>query len=285
MLQELLSQYPRLLEKHLQTLLELAEPNSDKIYELYKTCKVDGLTDLNQAQFKKELLNFYARPYHERRKSHFDFIMNRPLPGDIFSLFQLNFKTAEIKNEDIHRLSSWSYNLLRLSLKIDSPVLSFEMIEKTLNQLTHPEVGEKVENLTFEDFYLKWNSVVHAQYGSKYQTEIKNILSEFQKLDKESSSSIDVTDREIHEYDWVRNIRLSAFNNKDLSDYPFASGPQTQYMKELFRTAQLYRLSFHSKSKIIELKKESIRLTLLKKCDFYLYEFERFKQWGQKQSQ
>ncbi|MES2856897.1 MAG: hypothetical protein V4692_13595, partial [Bdellovibrionota bacterium] len=135
MIKELWGSFPRLLEQNINGLLDGALPNSTKAFMLYKACKNDDLWNGTFDQFYSRLEEFYARPKVQRKKSDFDRFLDRPMDQEIYTGFHLNFRTALVSEKSVMDLASWTHNLIRVSKKLDSEIISLEIITQTLNYI------------------------------------------------------------------------------------------------------------------------------------------------------
>ena len=282
---ELWQSFPRLFEQRFLSLLDSAHPTSEKTNELYKALKLEGLLSESREHFQARLQQYYSIHRSERRKSHLDYFLNRPMPQSVFSSFELSFQTAEISEENIHHLANWSHNMIRLGYKRSSDLISTTTLKNTILHLLSQQKKNEGRTIEFSDFCHSWAVVVENsqfQNASAVRDEFLNLLNEFKRIDQASRSGqmgevlqlIEV--REAKELAWVKAIRLQAFNEESLNAYPFQDGPFTQFMKELLRTAILYNLAIGSKKSDLLSYQQKIRTTLLHKCDLFIYDHENF---------
>jgi hypothetical protein len=278
MIRELWSSFPRLLEQNINGLLDTAGPNPMTAYRLYKACKADGLWSENFDTFSSRMTQFFSRPRAQRRKSHFDYYLNRPMPQDVYAGFYMNFRTAVVSEDSIHGLANWAHNLLRVGYKTTSAVISMDVLKQTLYRITNPLPHEKDDNIEFEDFSSVWQASVFKLFGNKYDHEIKPIVKELNRL----NASLKEAERlqqlnpapAIHipkvEMDWVRDVHLAVVAREKVPDFPLEAGPEKQFLKDLVRTISLYKIAQGSSLSELINHREKIRLTIIKRCEFFL---------------
>lgn len=280
MVQELWKSFPRLLEQNLNGLLETAEPNPALAYRLYKTCKLDGLWDQNFEVFSTRLVQFYLIPRSERRKSHFDYYLNRPLSQDQFAQFHINFRTAEIAESSIHNLATWAHHLIRRGYKRTLEVASVALLRSTFFKLTRPGPLEKAEDLTLSDFFEAWEGCVFRTHGRKFEFEFKKIRRELERMDEalkaeerlallngSASVSLELSQTDL---DWVQRLRDSVKDRLSFEAGFFAQKFESEFLKDLLKAGTLYHmLAVSSRTDLIS-QRERVRNTILKRCDFIL---------------
>lgn len=277
MIQELWHSFPRLLEQHIHSLLDRAEPNSMKAFHLYKSCQRENLWNESFEKFSSRLGDFFAKPRAERRKSDLDLLMNRPVSSDVFADFHLDFRSAVVDSRALLNIASWAHHLMRVSLKTDCAVISGDVLTRTLQRLTQPGVSEKADGLEFDDFCLAWKKIVFGLFGRKYDTEFQRILRELDHLqatlreeEKEKAEgraflpTIYLTQTEI---DWTMAVHRAVVANEEAPKFPLSRGPQKQRLAELKRTIDLYHIVRTSKTPEFIQHRETIRATLIDRCE------------------
>lgn len=284
MIQEWWQSFPRLLEQKINALLDDVEPSPAKAFQLYKTCQMENLWSDSFEKFSRKLMDFYSKPRRDRRKSDLDRLLDRPINSRLFENFHLNFHNALVNSSTVMNIVSWAHNLMRVSLKTDSVVISLDVLGRTLHYITHPPLFEKSENILFEDFCNSWKKIVFQLFGKKYDAELNKIMNELQWLNtqiKEAEEAhggpiffptIYLTQTEI---DWVEAIQKAVLKNTPVPDFPLSRGPQKPRLLELERTSRLYRIVETTKLPELLKHRERIRITLLDQCDRLLRERAR----------
>lgn len=282
MIQELWGSFPRLLEQNINGLLDTAEPNPTKAFQLYKACKNDDLWRENFDQFSKALHEFYAAPRHQRRKSAFDQFLDRPMPSDIFLQFHLNFRTAVVEERAVNDLASWAHNLIRVGKKTMSAVISLDVMTKTLKAITQPGPFDKAENIEFEDFCSVWKKTVTKLFGTKEDREFQAIVGELRKINQEHHEMeelsglirlplLQITPIELQ---WIQMVRLAALAHSKIPKAPVAHGARKQVLKDLDRVIQLYELVLVTGIPELLKHRDATRLTLIDRCDHLIADAE-----------
>lgn len=280
MINELWGSFPRLLEQNINGLLDTAEPRPTKAFQLYKRCQQEDLWSGSYEEFSKILNDFFSKPRMQRRKSDVDKFLDRPMDHDVFSAFHLNFRTALVSEKEVDDLASWTHHLIRVAKKIDSEVISLDTILKTLKSITNPKPLEKAEDITFEDFCATWKKTVFASFGETFETELTTLVTELRainsdlkQLEKASPGNLLPT---LYltppEFEWVEAVQLAAIENKGIPKFPFAKGPSKQRLLDLERVITLYELVQMTTLPELLKHRESIRLTLLDRCQGLLKE-------------
>ena len=280
MMNELWESFPRLLEQNVNSLLDTAEPNPVKAFQLYKTCKNDDLWRENFASFSSALREFYSKPRHARRKGHFDRLLDRPMDSHVFGHFHLNFRTAQVDDRSINDLASWAHNLIRVSKKSMSAVFSVDVMTATLKAVVTPGPLDKAENIEFDDICEKWKTVVGRTFGAEQTRELNLLVSELQQMNSEHHELEEVSglipfphlQMTPVEIDWIKLVRLAALAHAKIPKPPVSTVLRKQTLKELDRVIQLYELVLVTKIDELVKHRESTRVTLIDRCDTILGE-------------
>lgn len=284
MIKELWNSFPHLLEEKINALLDNAEPNTRKAFQLYKSCQREDLWSGTFEEFSDCLNQYFSLSKRERNKSEIDKFLERPVPTDVYANFQLDFHSALVDNKALSEIASWSHHLMRISLKTNSSVISTDILSKTLQYITNPPLFEKAKNIVFEDFCDAWKKIVFKFFGKKYDAEFSKIISELTWLrtqeleDRKSSGStkfiptIYLTQTEIT---WTEEVKKAVENNSSIPKFPLSRGPDKQRLMDLDRTISLYRIVQTTKLPELLEQREKIRTTLLDRCNRLLQECAR----------
>ncbi|KHD87538.1 MAG: hypothetical protein OM95_13935 [Bdellovibrio sp. ArHS] len=285
MIKELWSSFPRLLEQRINALLDEAEPNPIKAFQLYKTCQRESLWSDTFEKFSKQLETFFALPKSERKKSSLDALLERPVDVLVWEDFHLNFRTAVVDSRSVSHLVSWAHHLMRVSLKTNSSVISADVLQRTLHYITNPPLYEKAKDITFEDFCSAWKKIVFQLFGKKHDDDLNHILKELHWLNtqlknveqtKEGGArfypTIYLTQTEI---DWVTDVQKSVVANCPVPKFPLSRGPQKQRLSDLERAIQLYRIVQTTQLPELLEHRDNIRVTILDRCANLLRERAR----------
>lgn len=276
MIAEMWRSFPRLIEQNINGLLDTAPPNPAKAFMLYKTCQQEELWSEDYPKFAKKLHEFFSTPRGDRRKGHFDQFLNRPMDQDTYSNFHVNFRSATVSEKALNNVANWAHNLIRVSRKTTSAVISMEIMVKTLKYITNPPPFEKAENIEFEDFCVAWQKTVFKAYGKQHDRELGSILTELTQVHarlKEAEQhaqlrgmtrTYDLTQTEV---DWVQAVRSAAFELQDIPDFPIVGEPQKDFLKDLVRVIALYRVVQTTKFPELIKHRGNIRSTILDRCD------------------
>lgn len=284
MIKELWSSFPQLLEEKLNALLDEAEPSAERAFQLYKTCQQENAWSGSFETFSEHLTRFFHLPKPERRKSLFDTYLERPLSRYAFEGFDLDFRSAEVNAGSLRQLANWSHHLMRVGYKTNSVIISEDVIGKTLHQLTHPSFFDKAKDLKFEDFCASWKKVVFKLFGKKYDTEFQKIVSELRWMHKqnEEAAAADKTPAFVPtiyltqtEIDWTEAVKYATENDQDIPKFPLSRGPQKQRLMDLERTISLYKIVQRSQLPEFTKHRDSIRATILHRCEGLLRERAR----------
>lgn len=281
MIKELWSTFPRLIEERINGLLDEAEPSSTKAFQLYKTCQAESLWDESFEKFSRCLGDYFSMPKRQRHKSDFDRYLKAPMKSDVFESFQLTFRNAWVDSRSLINLANWAHNLIRVSQKTESVVISTDVLTKTLQYITNPPLFEKAENIEFADFCAAWKKTVFNIFGKKHDADLEKILSELQRLDAQLKAeeasprkeafvpTIYLTQTEI---DWTVAVQEAALQRSSIPNFPLSRGPQKQRLIDLQRTIELYRIVQTSKFPELIQHRENIRSTIIDRCATLLRE-------------
>lgn len=284
MIKELWNTFPRLLEQRINGLLDEAEPSAAKAFQLYKACQRESVWMDSFEKFSDHLNSFFAIPRSERKKSHFDTFLDRPMSTFAYEGFDLDFRTAAVNEASLQNLSNWAHNLMRVGAKTDTVVISADVISKTLQYITHPPAFEKAKDLKFEDFCAAWKKTVFRLFGKKYDAEFQKILNEIQWLQKQ------LQERENHspsesffptiyltqtEIDWTTSVLKAAAEDLEIPKFPLSRGPEKQRLVDLERTISLYKIVQKTKLEDFIKHRDSIKATILDRCQTLLKERAR----------
>lgn len=276
MLQELWGLFPRLMEQNINGLLDGAEPTAARVLQLYRILREEELWYGEFRDFRLALAEFYSRPRREREKSDFDRRLSRPMNHETYEGFELNFRTAVIPEKSIEDLASWAHHLIRVSKKTNHPVISRDVMKKTLERITNPGPNEKAKQIEFDDFCSAWETTVESQLGLRHDPEFDAILQEMQVIHiglKESdriarenleTPSVYLTRTEV---DWITDVRRAAYERGPIADFPGARAPQKICLLELGRVISLYRIVRVTKDPDLAKQRENVRVTILDRCD------------------
>ncbi len=279
MVQVLWSTFPRLMEQNLNGLLDGAQPTALKAFQLYKTCRNEGLWNEGLEKFARHLEDFFSRPVVERRKSHFDVHLRHPMDHHLYSDFELNFRSAVVSEQSITDLASWAHNLIRVAKKTSAAFASIDVMTRTIRRITQPPPLAKAENIEFDDFCEAWRETISKHYGSGEDKEFGEIVTELKWLNAELKrseqgarstpppASLYLTPGES---EWTTEVYRAAFEWSEVPDYPLPYEPEKKLVKELMRVILLYRIARVSKLPEILENREKIRATLLDRCEVLL---------------
>ena len=279
-MQDLWGSFPRLLEQNINGLLDHAEPNPVKAFQLYKACKNEDVWRENFDSFSKVLAAFYAKPRGTRRKSAIDQLLDRPMPSDVFQNFHLTFRTAAIEEKQISDLASWAHNLIRVSRKTINAVIGLDVMTATLKSVVNPGPLDKEENIDFDDFCGAWKKTVKTKFGDQHAEEFTQLVNELQKLnddhhDLEEVSGLirlpllQITDVEL---EWIKLVRLSALAQSKIPKPPPQYGQRKQALRDLDRVIQLYEIVLETKIGELTKHRQSTRFTLIDRCNTLIAE-------------
>ncbi len=281
MIQDTWKLFPRLIEQRINGLLEEAEPSNTKAYQLYKTCKSENLWRNSFELFNVHLSDYFSLPKSERAKSYFDKFLDRPMNRSIYDSFSLSFRTAHINFEALSQTASWSHNVLKINSSGAEEIISSHVFFETLHRITNPPLLEKESDIDFEDFCIAWKKTVFTIFGSKFNSDMEELLKEVRWLNKLQKNpelrlekfklkpSIYLTQTEII---WTAEVQEAVFENRKAPDFPLSRGPEKEKLVFLERTVRLYNLSINSPLPKLIGHSESIRTTVLDQCGWLLRE-------------
>lgn len=281
MLQDTWKLFPRIIEQKINGLLDEAEPNNMKAYQLYKSCKNENLWRNSFELFNIHLVDYFSLPKSERAKSYFDKFLDRPMNRSLFDSFSLNFRTAHIRFENLAETASWSHNMMKIHCNSKEEIISSHVFIETLRTITNPPLFEKESDIEFEDFCIAWKKTVFTLFGTRYTPDLEVILKEVRWLNKlqknpelqiekfKTRPSIYLTQTEI---DWTAAVQEAAFSNRKAPEYPLTRGPHKEKLIFLERTVTLYNISQTTTLPKLTEHRESIRLTILDQCGWLLRE-------------
>lgn len=282
MIKELWSNFPRLLEQKINALLDEAEPNPIKAFQLFKSCQRESLWLESFEKFSEKLNHFFSLPKADRHKSELDRFLIRPMSAVLFDSFHLHFGNSLVNNKSLLDIVSWAHNLMRVGYKTNSPVISTDVLHKTLHHITTPRLFEKVQNIEFEDFCAAWKKIVFKLFGSKYDSEFTAILNELHWLNIQLKNEEKNSSREASfvptiyltqtEIDWTVEVRKAVEENSSVPKFPLTKGPQKQRLIDLTRTISLYKIVQTTRLPEFIKQRENIRTTILDQCDRLLKE-------------
>ncbi|MEK6627497.1 MAG: hypothetical protein AABY53_02635 [Bdellovibrionota bacterium] len=278
-MQEAWTLFPHLIEQKINGLLEQAEPNNTKAYQLYKACKNEQLWRNSFELFNVHLGDYYSVPKSNRAKSYFDNFLDRPMSRVIYDSFSLNFRTAQVSSMDLLSIADWSHNMIKNNCSTDSAVVSIDVFTRTLHFITSPPAYEKDQDIEFEDFCIAWKKIVFTLFGNRLDIEFEEILKEVRWLNKQRkmtelnyknkhhSPHIYLTQTEI---DWTSSVQVAAFENESAPKFPLSRGPDKEKLIHLERTVRLYNIiSTSTRTEALE-HQDKVRNTLLDQCSWLL---------------
>lgn len=272
------------MEQKINALLDDAEPSPAKAFQLYKACQRESLWNDSFEKFSSRLSDFFAKPRQNRRKSDLDRLLDRPMDSRLYEDFHLNFHNALVNATTVVNLVSWAHNLMRVSLKTDSVVISLDVLGRTLHYITHPPLFEKGDNILFEDFCASWKKTVFQLFGKKYDAEFDKIMKEIQWLNTQIKETEEEAGGPVFfpsiylnqtEIDWVEGIRKAILENTLVPNFPLSRGPQKPRLMDLERTCKLYKIVETTKLPELLVHRDRIRITLLDQCERLLRERAR----------
>lgn len=282
MIKELWNSFPKLLVQKINALLDHAEPNPSKAFQLYKSCQRENLWQDSFERFSYKINQFFSLPKTERNKSRLDCFLDRPMDMVLYQDFQLYFGNCVVDGKTLQDLISWTHNLIRVGYKTDSILISIDILSKTFHLIVNPPIFEKVQRIQFTDFCAAWKKIVFQFFGSKYDSEFSLLLNEVNRLDQqlaiEQESRTDdnpfiptiyLTQTEI---DWTIAVKKAVEQNAVIPKYPLSKGPQKQRLVDLSRTISLYKIVQTTRLPEFMNHRDSIRTTILNQCDRLLQE-------------
>ena len=185
MVQDTWKSFPRQIVQKINSLLDVAEPNQTKAFQLYKMCQFENLWRGSFESFSDHLSDFFKVVKSERNKSDFDRYLNRPMDFVSYENFHLTFRSADIESQSIRDIASWAHHMLRLQFKSELAVFSIQALYETVFALTHPSYTDKDHDIEFEDFCVSWQQTSIKLFVKRYEHLQTQILSDLRKLHKE----------------------------------------------------------------------------------------------------
>ncbi len=264
--------FPRLIEQRINGLLNHAVPNRMKSYQIYKTCQNESLFRETFTTFNSHLSHFFTIEPAERNKGRFDCYLDRPMHKSVYEMFELDFRTAEIEREEIHRVGNWAHNMMRTNCQITGCLISGEVLDQTVDYITHPPVFEKARDIEFEDFCAAWKRVVFQLFGRRYDNEVSRVLKELHALNMEQILAeknlqplplISLTQTEI---DWTLAVQKAADERGPMPVYPLMRGPQKPALVQLERVVQLYNIMMVTTKPELLDQRINVIATVLYRC-------------------
>lgn len=281
MIQDTWKLFPRLIEQKINGLLDEAEPNNAKAFQLYKTCKNENLWRNSFELFRLHLIDYFSLSKSERAKSYFDNFLDRPMSRYIHDSFSLTFRTAQINHHSLIETANWSHNVIKANYNACNEVISCDIFIKTLQYITEPPLYEKDHDIEFEDFCIAWKKTVFTVFGNKYDAELEMILKEirwFNKIQKNPELQIEktkfrpgiyLTQTEI---DWTISVQDAVFDHRIAPKFPLSRGPDKVRLSNLERTVVLYNIIQNKNLPQLMQHLESVRNTILDQCGWLLRE-------------
>ncbi len=273
MMHDMWKLFPRLIEKKINALLEEAEPNRMKSFHLYKTCQNENLWNKSFEEFREQLHQFFSLPQPERSKSRFDYYLNRPMHKSIYGLFDLDFRNGVVNESALQSVSNWAHHMLRINTRTSSPVISLEVMKKTMNSIVNPGPFDKAQDIEFSDFCDTWKRICFTLFGRRFDSDLTQVLEQLKALDQEQQlleqnrqylPRIYLTQTEI---DWTQALLSAAQETARLPKYPLSRGPQKEALVEIEKVAQLYSLVMESDKTDFIPYRDRIRETLVFRCE------------------
>lgn len=264
--------FPRLIEQKINALLDEAEPNDIKAYQLYKTCKNENLWRNSFELFQLHLSDFFSLPKSERVKSYFDKFLDRPMNRIIYDGFTLNFRTSQTNQTHLTQTAKWTHQIMKNNCNTSEEIISAYVFTQTLNYITRPPAYEKDHDIEFEDFCIAWKKTVFSLFGNQYNSELEDILREIRWLNQllknpapeneitKFRPGIYLTQTEI---DWTSSVQEAVFEYRIAPHFPLSKGPQKEKLINLNRAVSLYNIVLRTDKAEVKKHLESVRLTIL----------------------
>ncbi|WP_413290952.1 hypothetical protein [Bdellovibrio sp. HCB337] len=279
MISELWSAFPQMIVQKINGLLDDAEPNPARAFQIYKACQAENLWNETFEKFSQHLQGYFSLSRHERRKSHFDRALSRPMSMEIYEKFHLTFRSALVNNRTLLDIASWAHHLVRVGYKTTCPVASEDVFTKTLQYITNPPHFEKDENIDLDDFCSAWTKTVNKLFGKTYDDEFNKLLKEIHSLNLQiKEAEVKVHDGQFFptiyltqtEIDWTIAVRTAAVDYKPIPKFPLSRGPKKQRLCTLYSTIGLYALVLTAKDAVLLKHRETLRDKILEQCDSLL---------------
>jgi hypothetical protein len=273
MINDMWKLFPRLIEEKINGLLDEAEPNRMKSFQIYKACQYENLWNRSYEDFCEHLRNFYFLPRIERIKSRFDIYLDRPMHKSLFEQFQLDFRNSSVNSSSLMNVSNWAHHMLRINSGTTCQIISLDVMKKTFNSIVNPSAFEKAQDIEFEDFCRAWKGICFNLFGRKYDAELSRVLKELQLLNHEQQQlerglrqipRVYLTQTEI---DWTEGVLLCAKSAKKIPTYPLSRGPQKAELIEIEKIVQLHSLVFESDNPELMQHLQNVRTTLIFRCE------------------
>jgi hypothetical protein len=286
MIRETRNSFPQRLENKINSLLDEAEPNSTKAFQIYKTLQREELWNESFESFSRQLNQYFQTPRPQRRKSDFDACLERPMSMEVYENFHLDFHNSRVNNKSVMGIAQWAHHNMRMRYQIDGLIVSNDVLHRTLKYITSPPRFEKSQDITFEDFTAAWKKVVFHLFGRKYDRELETVLLQINRVSEEVDNfenevtvadggfvpGIYLTQTEI---DWTMSVQLAVKGNEDTPRFPLSRGPEKMRLLELSKTISLYKIVRTTQNPDFISHREKIRSTIIELCDRLLKERAR----------
>lgn len=276
MIADLWETFPRALVHHVNGLLDTATPTPHRAFMIYKACQTEGLWEESFEKFSHHLTAYYATPRSYRKKSDFDRHLLRPMSKITSEIMQLNFNSAQLCSKSIQQIASWAHHVIRCGYRTESEVIAIDILDRSLQLMTQPEPGTRLDQVDFEDFCEAWQTVSRRSLGHRCDQELQGILQELREIDRQLKEAelyakkrsvlptIYLTQTEI---DWILDVKSATLADLEVPKFPLSRGPQKQRLLELERTAMLYRIVQRTALPELLKHRDRIRITLLHQCE------------------
>lgn len=278
MIQDAWNSFPQQLTQKINGLLDDAEPNQTKAFQLFKQCQTENLWHGSFEMFSEHLTDFFKVVKSERNKSDFDRYLLRPMDFNSFDNFDLTFRSAEIAAGSVRDIASWAHHMLRLHYKNDLNVFSIEVLNQTIYDLTHPAFFEKDHDIEFEDFCISWQQSCQKLFGKQNEFLQQQVLLELRNLQQQQTNKLQktaintqaaiyLTQTEIF---WVESIEKAVLLSEKLPRYPLTKGPEKTQLIELLKCTTLFEIAFSSELPKLVGHRQAIQETVLSRCRWLL---------------
>lgn len=285
MIRETRNSFPHRLEVKINSLLDEAEPNPTKAFQLYKMCQREELWNESFEAFSRRLNHYYSTPRPQRRKSDFDSCLERPMSMEVYQSFHLDFHNSRVNSRAVMEIAHWAHQSMRMQYQIESLVVSNDVLHRTLKYITSPPRFGKADDITFEDFCEAWKKVVFHLYGKKFDRELETVMMQIQRATEE----VDHFENEVTmaegfvpgiyltqtEIDWTSAVLEAVQVNEEAPRFPLSRGPQKLRLLELSKTISLYKIVRTTQSPDFIAHREKIRATIIDQCERLLRERAR----------
>ena len=278
MIQDAWNSFPQQITQKINGLLDEAEPNQTKAFQLYKQGQNENLWQGSFETFSQHMTDFFKVVKSERNKSDFDCYLMRPMDFVSYENFHLTFRTAAIQTQSVRDIASWAHHMLRLHFKSDLNVFSIEVLNQTIHDLTHPSFVDKDHDIEFEDFCISWQQSCRKLFGKQNEFIQLQVLSDLRNLHKQQANKFEkraintratvyLTQTEIL---WVESVEKAAFLSEKLPRYPLTKGPEKDELIDLLKCTTLFEIAFCSDLPKLVAHREAIRETVLNRCRWLL---------------